>query len=97
MRNKPYKKKNIKNELIISPIEEKKQEIRMLGFLAGLISQFMLEVGGCEVDYKINGENINDIEKLCRFDISERIKLAIKEERYEDAAKLKKHLDKNNH
>lgn len=77
------------------PSEEEKQAVfRLIGLAAGLISKAFLEAGGCVVDYKINGESIMDIEKLAAIDITERIKLAIAEERYEDAANLKKLLDK---
>jgi hypothetical protein len=74
--------------------EEKQQAARFIGLIAGIFSKVMLQAGGCEVDFKINGENISDIEKLHGLDITERIKLAVKEERYEDAAKLKKLLNK---
>ena len=80
-------------ELTPQQEEDRKQMQRTIGFIAGLFSKFMLEQGGCEVNFKINGENINDIEKLHKFDITERIKLAVKEERYEDACNLKKLLE----
>lgn len=76
--------------------EQQMQTFRFIGLLAGLFSKVMLEEGGCVVDYKINGENITDIEKLHEMDISERIKLAVKEERYEDASKLHKLLKSKN-
>lgn len=74
--------------------EEIKDFARMGGFFLGLLSKTLLESTGCIVDYKINGELITDIEKLHGLDISEKIKLAVKEERYEDAANLKKLLTK---
>ena len=74
--------------------EEQIQQVsRVFGLFAGLVSKVLLERGGCVVDYKINGEDITEIEKLHELDISERIKLAVKEERYEDAMNLKKILD----
>lgn len=73
--------------------EEKQRAMRIIGFVAGILSKICLEAGGCVVDYKINGENITDIEKLHKLDISERLKLAVKEERFEDAMNLKKILD----
>lgn len=74
--------------------EEQIQHVsRVFGLFAGLVSKVLLERGGCVVDYKINGESITDIEKLHELDLSERIKLAAKEERYEDAMNLKKILD----
>jgi hypothetical protein len=78
-------------------VEQKQQLLRMVGLAAGIFSKAILEATGCEVDYKINGENISDIEKLHGLDITERIKLAVSEERYEDAARLKRLLEiKNN-
>jgi hypothetical protein len=71
---------------------EQQQLARTIGLFSGLVSKFFLQYGGCEVDFKINGEDISDIEKLHELDITERIKLAVKEERYEDAAMLKKLL-----
>lgn len=70
-----------------------KQSIKMIGLLAGIFSKALLESQGIIVDYKLNGENISDIEKLHALDISDRIKLAVAEERYEDAANLKKILE----
>jgi len=70
-----------------------KQSIKMIGLLAGIFSKALLESQGIIVDYKLNGENISDIEKLHELDISDRIKLAVAEERYEDAANLKKILE----
>lgn len=74
--------------------EQRQSTARMIGFFAGVFSKVMLEAGGCVVDFKINGEDISDIEKLHGLDITARIKLAVEEERYEDAAKLKKLLTK---
>jgi hypothetical protein len=74
--------------------EQQQQTSRMIGLFAAIVSKAFLEHGGCEVDFKINGERIQDIEKLHALDISERIKLAVLEERYEDAAKLQKLLKK---
>lgn len=74
--------------------EDIKQIQRIGGFFLGLLSKSLLESSGCVVDYKINGELITDIEKLHGLDISEKLKLAIKEERYEDAAMLKRLLNK---
>ena len=73
--------------------DDKQRFNRFIGLVAGLFSKMMLEAGGCVVDFNINGENITDIEALTGLDITERLKLAVKEERYEDAAKLKKILD----
>mgnify|MGYP001581892575 CR=1 FL=1 len=91
------KKKNKKQELEkVAPkmTEEQRQQFnRTLGFLAAVFAKVLLKAGGCEVDFKINGEDINDIEKLHSLDITARIELAVKEERYEDAAKLKKLLE----
>lgn len=73
--------------------EMTKQALKMIGFIAGVFSKAVLESQGIIVDYKLNGENISDIEKLHELDISDRIKLAVSEERYEDAANLKKILE----
>lgn len=69
-----------------------KPALRFIGLVLGIISKALLEEGGCVVDYKINGEDITAIEKLECMEISERIKLAVQEERYEDVANLKKIL-----
>ena len=73
--------------------EEKKQFSRSIGMITGKLSKFMLEMGGMDVSYKINGEEIDDIKKMQEMDIKEKINLAIKEERYEDAQKLKNILE----
>lgn len=73
--------------------KETQETARFIGFIAGIFAKVMLERGGCGVNFKINGEDISHIEKLHGLDITERIKLAVKEERYEDAAKLKKLLN----
>ena len=73
--------------------ERTKQMLKIVGLMAGIFSKSILESQGIVVDYKLNGENISDIEKLHELDISERIKLAVAEERYEDAANLKKILE----
>lgn len=92
-------KKEPQNNKPIKPLtpeeeaERNKIAYRMIGLFAGLFSKAFLEKGGCEVDFKINGEPIEYIEKLCEFDISERLKLALEQERYEDAAKFKKMID----
>lgn len=43
--------------------------------------------------YTINGESVARICKMSKESISDRIKLAVKEERYSDAAELKGILD----
>lgn len=73
--------------------EQKQQFARVLGFVAAVVGKALLKAGGCEVDFKINGEEISTIEKLNKLDITAKIELAVKEERYLDAAKLKKLLD----
>lgn len=73
--------------------ERTKQMLKIVGLMAGIFSKSILESQGIIVDYKLNGENISDIEKLHELDISDRIKLAVAEERYEDAANLKKILE----
>lgn len=73
--------------------ERAKQMLKIVGLMAGIFSKSILESQGIVVDYKLNGENISDIEKLHELDISDRIKLAVEEERYEDAANLKKILE----
>jgi len=76
--------------------EKKKSYVRMLGLFTGLASKELLKSTGLIVDYKINGEDISDLEKLHELSITERIQLAVKEERYLDAANLKKLLDEKN-
>lgn len=71
---------------------QKQEMARMVGLMSSLFGQAMLKYGGCETDFRINGEPIEYIEKLAGLDIQERIALAVKEERYEDAANLKKLL-----
>ncbi len=77
--------------------EQEQQTARLIGFFAAIVSKFFLEHGGCEVDFKINGEPLESIKQLAALDIKERIKLAVNEERYEDAAKLKGLLDSPGH
>lgn len=74
----------------LSQKEQMKQAAIAMGLLAGMFSKFILKSQGFDVNYKINGENIDDIKSLSELDISQRIKLAVSEERYEDAAVLKK-------
>jgi hypothetical protein len=75
--------------------QEIDQFFKFVGVISGMFSKFLLESTGCIVDYKINGEDITEIQKLDSPDIAERIQLAVKEERYEDAAKLKQLLENN--
>jgi hypothetical protein len=83
----------------LSKKEDRDLFIKMIGIGLGFVSKMILESYGFRCDYKINGEMIQDIQKLRELDISERIQLSIREERYEDAAVLKKILDakKDNH
>jgi len=74
--------------------DQKKMNARIIGLFAGIMSKALLQYGGCEVDYKINGEDIDNLQKLQELEIRKRIELAVKEERYEDAAKLKRLLEK---
>jgi len=73
--------------------DRKKMFLRMLGLCSGLASKALLKSTGLEVDYKINGEDVSNLEKLHELSITEKIQLAVKEERYLDAANLKKLLD----
>jgi hypothetical protein len=72
---------------------KKDEFIKGLAYLAGAFSKFVFESYGNKVDYKINGESLENILKLPLASIDEKIKLAILEERYEDAAALKKLKD----
>ncbi|MDD5358361.1 MAG: hypothetical protein PHX80_04390 [Candidatus Nanoarchaeia archaeon] len=73
-----------------------KEAMNFVGYICGLFSKFLLEANGYHCDYKINGERIEDIEKLSDITIAEKLQLAIKEERYEDAAYLKRALQMKN-
>jgi hypothetical protein len=77
--------------------EDQKKAIKgatiLIGHAAGLFSKFLLESEGFNVDYKINGENIEDIEKFSVLTIQQKLELAIKEERYSDCVVLKKIID----
>jgi hypothetical protein len=79
--------------------EEKKRALKeatsIIGVAAGLFSKFLLESQGYIVDFKINGENIEDIEKFFVLTIQQKLELAIKEERFNDCIILKKILDEN--
>lgn len=90
---KKRQKKEIENTITPMTEEEKQQLARTIGLVSGIFSKFMLKLGGCEVDFRINGEDISNIEKLSKLDITQRLKLAVKEERYEDAAQFKKLLE----
>lgn len=93
---KKNKKSNIKVYDVQVTKEEQQQAARVIGCIAAIFAKALLRYGQCEVDFKINGEDISDIEKLHGLDVSARIELAVKEERYEDAAKLKKVLEAKN-
>lgn len=67
----------------------KQEWLRIFGFMAGIASKQLLEAGGCEVNYRINGEDISNIRKLAAADLELRLELAIKDQRYEDAAVLR--------
>jgi len=84
----------MKQEIIKMSAEDRQKFIRAIGLAFSLIGQALLKSQGIETNFKINGEDIEDIEKLMAMDISDRIALAVKEERYEDAFKLKQLLDK---
>lgn len=69
--------------------EDQKRIVTFIGYATGMFSKFLLEFNGYHVDYKINGEKIEDIKNMQPLDIQQKIQLAISEERYEDAAKLR--------
>ena len=86
----------MKNDLGKSKLTTKeKQELfyTNIGIVASFFGKIFLEASGHIVHLNINGEDMFDIENLHYLDLSERIKLAVKEERYDDAHKLKKLLD----
>lgn len=66
-----------------------KRNMSMFGSMLGLASKQILKEMGHDVDFKINGEDISTLKYLAPPDLEERIKRAISEERYEDAAKLR--------
>jgi hypothetical protein len=88
--NKPKGIKIVRRKLTE---EQQTHMLKMFGFIAGHFSKVILAANGYDVNYKINGEDISDIKGLQVMDIQQRIGLAVKEERYEDAAKLKKLLN----
>lgn len=69
--------------------EQRKAFAIGMGLIAAMFSKVILESEGFIVDYKINGIPISEIKQLEALGIEEEIKLAIKEERFKDAAKLK--------
>jgi hypothetical protein len=73
----------------LTPEEEKKMFFTFFGYIIGLFSKFLLEELGYVIDYKINGQNIEDIKKLSELNIKEKLDLAIKEERFEDCIILR--------
>jgi hypothetical protein len=74
--------------------EEKKQNAKIIfGLISSAFGKMLLESNGFTCDYRINGERIEDIHRLDAPSLKERIQLAVKDERYEDAARLKKLLD----
>lgn len=82
--------KNLANKIN----EKQKKELdKLFGMILGKASKVMLEKSGMNVNYQVNGEDISDIKKLNEMDLKQKIDLAIKEERYEDAQKLKNILD----
>lgn len=84
--------KSDKNKIF--PVEFTEEEMasfkNKVGIFFGLMSKVILQEQGFEVNYKINGEDISVIDKLSGLDLTERLNLAVREERYEDAAALKK-------
>lgn len=85
--NSQHSKNNVNAQLTNTrPLNDQKALARGFGFITGVLSKFALEYGGCNVDYKINGESIEKIRDLTEFDLTDRLKLAISESRFEDAA-----------
>jgi hypothetical protein len=86
--------KQEKNKIIPQKFTEEERSLlkNTLGIVFGLMSKAILQEQGFEVNYKINGEDISFIDKLSGLDLTERLNLAVREERYEDAAVLKKML-----
>lgn len=83
MANKPKKR----NELTANDIKS------IFGISLGLLSKYILEDLGYNCNYLINGESIDNIEKLSVLNIQQKLELAIKEERYSDCVILKKLID----
>lgn len=60
-------------------------------FALGVVSVWIKEMLE-KIDYKINSESLSDLIKLDTKELNERLDFALKEKRYEDAAKFLKIL-----
>lgn len=69
--------------------EERKMMAMSMGLITGLISKFIMEDQGYDVDYKINGIPIDDVDKFNKLGLKEQLSLALKEERFEDCIILR--------
>lgn len=76
--------------------QEKGFIIALGGIALGVVSKILLDSSGYDLHNYINGESLFDLKNMSRQDITERLKLAVKEERYSDAAEFKKILESKN-
>ena len=76
--------------------EEIKQTAANLGAVLAVMGMFLLVFTGNDVKLTINGEDVTHLKKQRKAGLKKRLQLAIAEERYEDAAKLKKLIEAKN-
>ena len=79
-----------------SQSEEFKAAMKSIGLNLGQLSKTILETNDVKVDYSINGQSVDEVTNLNELSISDKIQLALAEERYEDAAELNKILKMDN-
>tara|TARA_R110000868_G_scaffold150976_2_gene374536 strand:- start:8457 stop:8723 length:267 start_codon:yes stop_codon:yes gene_type:complete len=85
----------MKNRILnLTPEEIEKIKLGF-GHLLGIVSKDILECAGFSCTYLIDGKPIEEIEILTGKQLDDLLKKAVLEERYEDAAKIKKLMDNN--
>lgn len=83
----------MKNRIMNLTPEDIKNIKLGIGHILGLISKDILEDSGFSCTYLIDGKNIEEIKVLASKELEDLLKKAVLEERFEDAAKLKKLID----
>jgi hypothetical protein len=83
-----------KNKKIDKFLEnELKNEKKMIAINLANASKVLLSSIGFELNFKVNGCEINSIDEIHNLQFNELLEKAIKEERYEDAQKIKNVLE----
>jgi hypothetical protein len=85
------KKKNKKIDKFLD--NELKNEKKMIALNLANASKLLLSSIGFELTFKVNGSELNSIDEIHNLQLTELLEKAIKEERYEDAQKIKDVLE----